>query len=74
MACSENLNARLDGVIYRFYWCESYFKPPLEMKMTFNKNKDYTRTDIQKILGGELQSYLPQKKSGNTRCMPINQK
>lgn len=29
--------------------------------MTFNKNKDYTRTDIQKILGGELQSYLPQK-------------
>lgn len=29
--------------------------------MTFNKNKDYKRSDIQKILGGELQSYLPQK-------------
>ena len=27
----------------------------------FKKLKDYTRTDIQKVLGGELQTYLPQK-------------
>ncbi|MBP2699583.1 hypothetical protein E5N05_16730 [Photobacterium sp. CAIM 1938] len=27
----------------------------------FDKNKDYTRTDIQKLVGGELQTYLPQK-------------
>ena len=29
--------------------------------MQFSKNKEYKRRDIQKILGGELQSYLPQK-------------
>ena len=29
--------------------------------MQFSKNREYKRADIQKILGGELQSYLPQK-------------
>ncbi|MHB1642285.1 MAG: hypothetical protein ACYCS8_06450 [Acidithiobacillus sp.] len=29
--------------------------------MQFSKNREYKRSDIQKILGGELQSYLPQK-------------
>ena len=29
--------------------------------MQFSKNKEYKRADIKKILGGELQSYLPQK-------------
>lgn len=29
--------------------------------MSFIKDKLYTRTDIQHILGGEIQTYLPQK-------------
>lgn len=29
--------------------------------MQFSKNREYKRADIQKILGGELQSYLPQR-------------
>jgi hypothetical protein len=29
--------------------------------MNLDRNKNYTRTDIQKIVGGEIQTYLPQK-------------
>jgi hypothetical protein len=29
--------------------------------LVFNLNKKYTRTDIQQALGGEIQTYLPQK-------------
>ena len=29
--------------------------------MTFQKNTPYTRSDIQRAVGGELQTYLPQK-------------
>ncbi|PSB09629.1 hypothetical protein C7B62_12640 [Pleurocapsa sp. CCALA 161] len=29
--------------------------------MKFDKNKQYSRREIQKIVGGEIQTYLPQK-------------